>query len=262
MTTDTPGAAPGAVPPRLPPAYRLVALETVGSTNDEALRLAAEGAEDGTLVWAREQTDGRGRQGRSWSSPPGNLYLSLVLRPDCAAAEAAQLGFVAGLALGEAIGSVAPPLIEVTFKWPNDLLLNGHKAAGILLESRSGPDGTLECLILGVGVNLRHFPEDTGFPATSLHFEGATEVEVVTLLEAFGRHFMSWANRWLDDGFAPVRRAWLNHAHGLGEEIEVRLPRETLKGTFKDLDGRGALVLELPDGALREISAGDVYFGG
>ena len=253
--------AQGAPPPKLPPAYRLVALETVGSTNDEASRLAAEGAEDGTLVWAREQTGGRGRQGRSWSSPPGNLYLSLVLRPDCAPAEAAQLGFVAGLALGEAIGSVAPPMIEVTYKWPNDLLLNGRKGAGILLESRSGPDGTLDFLILGIGVNLRHFPEDTSFPATSLHFEGATEVEVVALLEAFSRSFMSWVNRWLDDGFAPVRRAWLHHAHGLGEEIEVRLPRETLKGTFKDLDARGVLVLELPDGARREISAGDIYFG-
>ena len=261
MTMDAPGGARGAALPKLPPAYRLVALETVGSTNDEALRLAAEGAEDGTLVWAREQTGGRGRQGRSWSSPPGNLYLSLVLRPDCVPAEAAQLGFVAGLALGEAIGSVAPPMIEVTYKWPNDLLLNGRKGAGILLESRSGPDGTLECLILGVGVNLKHFPEDTGFPATSLHFECATEVEVAALLVAFSRHFMSWTNRWLEDGFAPVRRAWLHHAHGLGEEIEVRLPRETLKGTFKDLDARGVLVLELPDGAHREISAGDVYFG-
>ena len=252
---------PGATLPKLPPAYRLVALDSVGSTNDEALRLASEGAEDGTLVWAREQTSGRGRQGRSWSSPPGNLYFSLVLRPDCAVAEAAQLSFVAGLALGEALGSVAPPMIEVTYKWPNDLLVNGRKAAGILLESRGYPDGTLECLILGVGANLEHFPEDTQFPATSLHFEGATDVDAVALLEAFGRHFMSWANRWLDDGFAPVRRAWLQHAHGLGEEIEVRLPRETLTGTFKDLDERGVLLLDLPGGARREISAGDVYFG-
>lgn len=247
--------------PKLPPAYRLVALETVGSTNDEARRLAAEGAEDGTLVWAREQTAGRGRQGRGWSSPPGNLYLSMVLRPDCAPAEAAQLSFVAGLALGEAFGSIAPPMIEVTYKWPNDLLLNGRKAAGILLESRSNPDGTLDWLILGLGANLQHFPEDTGFPATSLRFEGATEVDVVALLEAFGRSFLTWVNRWLDDGFAPVRRAWLHHAHGLGEEIEVRLPHETLKGTFKDLDARGTLVLELPDGTRREISAGDVFFG-
>jgi BirA family biotin operon repressor/biotin-[acetyl-CoA-carboxylase] ligase len=185
----------------------------------------------------------------------------MVLRPDCAPAEAAQLSFVAGLALGEAFGSIAPPMIEVTYKWPNDLLLNGRKAAGILLESRSNPDGTLDWLILGLGANLQHFPEDTSFPATSLRFEGATEVDVVALLEAFGRSFLTWVTRWLDDGFAPVRRAWLHHAHGLGEEIEVRLPRETLKGTFKDLDARGVLVLELPDGTRREISAGDVFFG-
>ncbi len=262
MTVDAPGGTPAAAPPRLPPAYRLVALETVGSTNDEALRLAAEGAEDGTLVWAREQTGGRGRQGRSWSSPPGNLYFSLVLRPDCTPAEAAQLSFVAGLALGEAIGSVAPPMIEVTYKWPNDVLLNGRKGAGILLESRSGADGTLDCLILGVGANVQHFPDDSEFPATSLRFEGAPpDVSEVELLEAFSRYFLSWVNRWLDDGFPPIRRAWLNHAHGLGEEIEVRLPRETLKGTFKDLDESGALVLELADGETRLISAGDVYFG-
>jgi BirA family biotin operon repressor/biotin-[acetyl-CoA-carboxylase] ligase len=207
--------AQAAARPKLPPAYRLVALETVGSTNDEALRLAAAGAEDGTLVWAREQTAGRGRQGRGWSSPPGNLYLSMVLRPDCAPAEAAQLSFVAGLALGEAFGSIAPPMIEVTYKWPNDLLLNGRKAAGILLESHGNPDGTLDCLILGLGANLQHFPEDTSFPATSLRFEGATEVDVVALLEAFGRSFLTWVNRWLDEG-APAARNPERHLQGPG----------------------------------------------
>ncbi len=251
-----------AAPPKLPPAYRLVALDTVTSTNDEALRLAEQGAEDGTLIWAREQTKARGRQGRAWASPRGNLYLSLILRPECGPAEAAQLGFVAGLATGEAFGSVVPPMIEVTYKWPNDVLLNGRKAAGILLESRSGTEGKLDCLILGIGVNLRSFPEDSTFPATSLHFEGTpSDVGEIQVLEAFSRYFMSWVNRWLDDGFAPVRRAWLNHAHALGEEIEVRLQDETLKGTFKDLDERGALVLELPGAARRLISAGDVYFG-
>ncbi len=255
------GPAAEAARPNLPPAYRLVALDTVTSTNDEAFRLAEEGAEDGTLIWAREQTAARGRQGRAWSSPPGNLYLSLVLRPECGPAEAAQLGFVAGLAIGDAFGSVAPPMTEVTYKWPNDVLLNGRKGAGILLESQSGAYGTVDCLILGVGANVLHHPEDRAFPATSLRFEGAPpDVGAVELLEAFSRHFLSWVNRWRDDGFAPIRRAWLNHAHALGEEIEVRLPRETLKGTFKDLDESGTLVLELPDGGMRRISAGDVYF--
>lgn len=246
--------------PRLPPAYRLIALGRVGSTNDEAVRLAEEGAEDGTLVWAREQTKGRGRQGRAWSSPPGNLYLSLVLRPDCSPAEAAGLSFVAALGVGEAIGSVAPPMIEVTYKWPNDVLLNARKAAGILIESRIDPTGALDWLVLGVGVNVASYPEEAAFPATSLRFEGAgPEAGEVPLLEAFGRHFLSWVNRWLEDGFAPVRQAWLNHAHGLGEEIEVRLPKETLRGLFRDLDESGALILDLPGGGTRTIAAGDVF---
>ncbi len=248
--------------PRLPPAYRLVALERVGSSNDEAKRLAEAGAEDGTLVWAGEQLEGRGRQGRNWSSPPGNLYLSLILRPDCTAAEAAQIGFVAALGLGGGVGSVAPPMIEVRYKWPNDVLFNRRKGAGILLESRLDPSGELDWLILGMGVNVTSFPEDTAFPATSLQFEGAPpEVDATALLEAFARHFLTWINRWLEDGFAPIREAWLLHAYGLGETVEVRLPNETLSGRFRDLDDGGALLLELSDGPVRPIAAGDVFIG-
>ncbi len=248
--------------PRLPPAYRLVALDRVGSSNDEAKSLAEAGAEDGTLVWAGEQLEGRGRQGRNWSSPPGNLYLSLILRPDCTAAEAAQIGFVAALGLGGGVGSVAPPMIEVRYKWPNDVLFNRRKGAGILLESRLDPSGELDWLVLGMGVNVTSFPEDTAFPATCLHFEGAPpEVDATALLEAFARHFLTWINRWLEDGFAPVREAWLQHAYGLGDKVEVRLPNETLSGRFRDLDDGGALLLELADGRVRTIAAGDVYMG-
>ena len=248
-------------PPRLPPAYRLVALDSVGSTNDEARRLAEEGAEDGTLVWAREQSDGRGRRGRHWESPRGNLYLSLVLRPQCSLAEAAQLGFVAALGLGDAIGSVAPPLIEATYKWPNDVLVNGRKAAGILLESQGGEGSACDWLVLGLGANLASFPEDTEFPATSLRFEGCPlEVDEVALLEAFAKHFLTWVNRWLEEGFAPIRKGWRNHAHGLGEVTRVRLAREELSGVFKDLDETGALILGVADGGERRVTAGEVYF--
>ena len=245
--------------PHLPPAYRLVALETCESTNSEAVRRAEEGAEDGTLVWARQQTQGRGRRGRTWQGLPGNLFFSLVLRPDCLPREAAQLGFVAALALGDAIGSVAPPMIEVQFKWPNDVLLNERKGAGILLESRID-DGALAWLVLGVGVNVEAYPQDLDPPATSLRFEGAPgDVTATRLLEAFGPHFMSRVNRWLDDGFAPIRRGWLNHAYGLGEPIGVDLARERVEGLFKDLDENGTLILELSDGSTRSIAAGDVY---
>lgn len=247
--------------PRLPPAYRLVAMDRVESSNDEARKLAEQGAEDGTLVWVKEQTKGRGRQGRSFISPPGNLYLSLVLRPDCTVAEAAQLSFVAALGVGEAVGSVALPGVEVLYKWPNDVLFSGRKGAGILLESRMSPEGALDWLVLGVGVNVKSFPEGLDVEATSLQYEGAPpDLDEVDMLEAFARHFLGWVNRWLEDGFAPVRQAWLHHAKGLGETIEVRLPRETLTGVFRDLDAQGALLLELPDGNTRAIAAGDVYF--
>ncbi len=245
---------------RLPPAYRLVTLETCGSTNEEAKRLAEAGAEDGTLVWSKEQTGGRGRQGRQWHSPQGNLYLSLILRPDCAVGEAAQLGYVAALALSDAVGSVAPPMIEVTFKWPNDVLFNDRKGAGILLESSLTPEGGLQWLVLGMGVNIHSYPEETAFPATSLRFEGCPPaIGPVDLLNAFSRHFMAWVNRWLEDGFEPLRKTWTRHVQFLGETIEVRLPRETLRGRFEAIDERGALLLVLPDGARRTITAGDVF---
>ncbi len=254
--TDAEGGAP-----RLPPAYRLVAFECVESTNDEARRAAEAGAEDGTLIWAREQTKGRGRYGRSFESPRGNLAFSLVLRPDCDLAAAAQLGFVSALAVRDAIGSTAPPLVEATFKWPNDVLFNRRKGAGILLESRSSPQGALEWLVLGVGINVVHFPKETDFPATSLRFEGCPpEVDDVALLEAFARHFMTWTDTWLEQGFPPVRRAWLAHAQGLGEAITVRLPAETFTGDFADLDETGALLVDLPAGGRRSVAAGDVYF--
>lgn len=249
--------------PRLPPAYRLIALDTVESTNDEAARLAGEGAEDGTIVWAKEQTKGRGRMGRNFASPRGNLFVSLVLRPDCGVGQAAELSFVAALAVGDAIGSVGPPLAEVRYKWPNDVLLNDRKVSGILLESRLAPGGALDWLILGVGINVVGHPEETSYPATNLRFEGTgADVTEVVMLQAFCRHFLGWTNRWLEDGFAPIRQTWLSHAKGIGESVEVALGAETVKGVFREVDAHGGLVLEAASGGRRVITAGDVHFGG
>lgn len=252
-----PQQAPGA---KLPPAYRLIELDSVASTMEEARHRAEEGAEDGTLIWAKEQLKGKGRQGRTWASPRGNLYLSLILRPECAPATAAQLSFLASVALGEAVGAVAPPMVEVTFKWPNDVLFNGRKGAGILLESKSAPGGEIEYVILGMGVNVQSHPEESAYPATSLRFEGCPPtLNEAQLLEAFARSFLSRANTWIEEGFPPIRKAWLAHAISLGKEIEVRLPKETLTGTFEDLDADGVLQLRLADGSVKAISAGDVY---
>ena len=247
--------------PELPPAFTLIALDTVDSTNEEAKRRARDGAEDGTIVWAREQTAGRGRGDRDWASPRGNLYCSVVTRPDCPLGQAAQLGFAACLGVGAALGTLVPPLTELHYKWPNDVLLNGRKVSGILLETASRPEGGLDWLVVGVGINVASCPRDTAFPATSLADTGAAAVEVGTVLAAFCRQFLTWVNRWLDEGFAPLRQAWLIRAKGVGEPIEARLgDGSTLEGVFEGLDERGALLLKTTDG-VRTIDHGDVFFG-
>jgi BirA family biotin operon repressor/biotin-[acetyl-CoA-carboxylase] ligase len=227
----------------LPPFYRLEVHETLASTNDEAKRRAAAGAAEGALILARRQTAGRGRSGRTWTSPEGNLYVSLLLRPARPPGEAAQLSFVAALALAEAVA------VPVALKWPNDVLARGRKLAGILLE---GSDGWL---VIGCGLNIASAPEG----ATCLRAEGST-ASPDQALEAFGAAFLAWRARWLADGFAPIRTAWLARAAGLGAPAVARLGHETLHGTFADLDSDGALVLDMGGAGRRRIAAGEVYF--
>jgi BirA family biotin operon repressor/biotin-[acetyl-CoA-carboxylase] ligase len=247
------------VPPvRLPAAYRLVSRETVGSTNDEAKELARNGAADRTLVWALEQTAGRGRRGRRWSSPPGNLYASLILRPGAPPDRAAQLGFVAALAVADALRELAPELGEPVCKWPNDVLVGDRKIAGILLESEMDNAQDLAFLIVGVGINLVSAPPDAEYPATSIAGEGRTPPAPRTALGAFAGRFEAWAQRWRSEGFAPVREAWLARAAALGKQIGVRLDTATLQGIFVDIDQQGTLLLKT-EGGLRQISAGDVF---
>jgi BirA family transcriptional regulator, biotin operon repressor / biotin---[acetyl-CoA-carboxylase] ligase len=248
------------LPLELAPFYRLVRHERIDSTNEEAKRLAAADAPNGTLVWAGEQTAGRGRRGRGWVSPVGNLYLSLLLRPRCPPATACQVNFVAGVALAEALSEFLPAGKTASLKWPNDVLIAGAKVSGVLLEASAAADGTVDWLVVGVGVNVAHAPHDTPYPASSLHREGAHDVTVEDLLKAFARRFQSWYERWQREGFEPVRARWLAWARGLGEPIEVRLERETLHGRFADLDASGALALELADGRRRQVTAGDLYF--
>jgi BirA family biotin operon repressor/biotin-[acetyl-CoA-carboxylase] ligase len=245
-------------PPLLPAAYRLVSRETLGSTNDEATRLAREGAAEGTVIWAVEQTAGRGRRGRPWSSPRGNLYASLILRPACPPARAAQLGFVVALAIGDALQELVPSLGEPACKWPNDVLVGGHKIAGILLESEIGEGENLAFLVAGVGINLVSAPPDAESPATSVVGAGCAPPTPGAMLAALIRHFDAWARRWRAEGFGPVREAWRACAAGLGEPIRVRLETAILQGRFADIDQQGALLLET-GGGLQRISAGDVF---
>jgi len=232
--------------------------DRIGSTNDVAKELGRIGRADGTVVFAREQTAGRGRRGRVWHSPPGNLYVSLLLRPDAPAPRAAQLGFVAALGLGDAVLDIAGKAIDPRYKWPNDVLVRGRKLAGILLESETGADGRLDFVVIGVGVNILVTPEDVEYPSTSLAAEGVAGVTPEEVLAAFAKRFGRWERRWQRVGFAPVRKAWLARAAGLGEQIRVRLERTTLHGRFVGLDHDGTLLLDTADGRHR-IAAGEVF---
>ncbi len=244
--------------PRLPDGYRLLRYDSMGSTNDEAKTLARAGAPDGTLVWAGEQTAGRGRRGRFWASPPGNLYLSLIMRPEVVPARAAQLGFVAALALADRIGELCGPALDIGCKWPNDILASGRKLAGILLESEITNHGAIDFVVIGSGANLSSHPSDVEYPATSLAEHGFSGIGPEQLLPAYVRRFDFWARLWREHGFAPIREGWLARASGLGEEIRVRLEGATLFGRFLDLDGDGSLLLGTAEGR-RRIAAGELF---
>jgi len=241
-----------------PPFFDVLAFDRLASTSDEAKRRARDGAAEGTLVTAASQTAGRGRQGRTWVSEPGNLYASLVLRPQATPAQAAQLGFAASLAIGDACLKFLPKA-ALAFKWPNDVLLGGRKAAGILLESEAeGSD--LRFVVLGLGVNLASFPATADFPAISLKAAGA-DVAPAAFLEALAPALLVWYERWRSAGFAALRQAWLGRAWGLNQPLEARLPGETVKGRFAGLDDDGRLLLDAKSGQ-RRIAAADVFPAG
>ncbi len=221
--------------------FRLLSLDTVASTNIEAL---ARAGEDRLWVTAREQTAGRGRRGRSWASQPGNLYASLLLQTPAATARCPELSFVAALAVHDAVAPVAARI-----KWPNDLLIEGRKFTGILIES-----GRDNAVVIGIGVNCAHHPDGTDYPASDLDGRFLPEQLFAALSDAMVLRLGQW-----QDGFASIRADWLARASGLGEAIDVRLPNSTISGLFEDLDEAGRLMLRLPDGRLEPIAAGDVF---
>lgn len=236
-------------PPVLPDGWTLVAFDSVGSTNDEAARLAEDGAREGTVVWAREQLGGRGRRGRTWASPKGNLYSSTILRPECAAPRATELGFVAALAVGD----IVPGDRTVRLKWPNDVLVDGGKVAGILLESAIAQDGRVEHVVAGIGINIAFAPQlpEMRYPGAAL---GGT---VEAALEGFTQALATRLTEWRHDGFKAIRSAWLAKAGPLGADVDVRLGEELVHGRFAGLDPDGALLLDT-SGGRRKIVSGEL----
>lgn len=242
----------------LPP---VLILDIVDSTNAEARRRAEAGEAGPLWIAAREQTAGRGRRGRAWETGRGNLAATLLTVTERSPAEAARTAFVVALAMADVAVRYVPEVL-VRLKWPNDLLVGGAKAGGALVESGRRPDGRL-WLAVGVGVNLSRAPDEVERPATSLDRHLRPEVQaaptpeaaLAVLAEAFARRWTLWDA----EGFDGVARAWSARAAHMGEPCVARLPGEAVEGIAEGLDGDGALRLRLPSGAVRRITAGDVF---
>ena len=237
------------------------AYEALDSTNAEARRRAEAGEAGPVWITAAVQTAGRGRRGRAWSTQTGNLAATLLTLTDVPAAEAAQLSFVAALAACDLADAC---LGEGTarLKWPNDVVIHGRKAVGILVESGTRPDGRL-WLAVGIGVNLAHAPQDVERPAAAFaEFMPGPPPAPRAALEVLAGAFERWRGAWATQGFAPIAAAWTERAMGLGQPCEARLPNRTLTGVAEGMDSDGALRLRLDDGSLERVTAGDVFFGG
>lgn len=246
--------------PELPRVYALVRCDVVDSAVNEARRRALQGAEEGTLVWAQEQTAARDGFGRPRPSPRGNLYGCLILRPEYPAAVALQLNYVAAIGLGLTVAELASPMTGLHYRWPNTVLLNATAVGDVVLEPGPATAGVFEWLLLGFTLNVKRCPGTSEAAETSLAAEGSDTVTVAEALQGFSRHFLSWINRWADAGFSPVRKLWTQRADGFGKVREIRLKEETFTGRLVELDDRGALILETEKGERRRLSVSD-YFG-
>ena len=238
-------------------------LDAIDSTNAEARRRAEAGETVSQWIVARRQSAGRGRRGREWNSETGNLFATLMTLTGKAPAEAAQVTFLAALAVTDLLDAFAVPG-SVSIKWPNDVLIDGVKACGILVESGAHDTGPL-WLAVGVGVNLAHAPEGTERPATSLAAHLRSDIAYPPSIDAaatvLAEAFAVWQSRWHSLGFQPVLDAWIARTSGLDGPCVARLGHETVEGTAEGVAPDGALRLRTADGDLRLISAGDVFFG-
>ena len=244
-----------------PPSILL--LEETDSTNADARRRAESGETGPLWIVARRQTAGRGRRGREWVSESGNLAATLLMVTPKTPAEAAQITFVAALAVADLLDTFVPPPL-VTIKWPNDVMIEAEKASGVLVESGAHENGGL-WLAVGIGVNLAHAPSGTERPATAMgdHLKGdvAAAPPIEAAAEILAEAFAVWMERWNTLGFQPVLDAWIARIRGLDGPCTARLGHETISGMAEGVEADGALRLRLADGSLRLISAGDVFFG-
>lgn len=238
----------------------ITVLDSVDSTMDAARRRLSEGATEPFAIAAKRQTKGRGRSGRAWQTVSGNLAVTFYMPFSGTYAEAARLGFAVSLGVRDAIEALAPGQ-PIALKWPNDVLLNGKKVCGILLENLGARgDGSLQILI-GIGINLAHhpYPADSNWPPTSIAVETGADPGFEAALQRVVRAVSERIRNELENGFDTTREHWLAHAARKGETLTARLADEAITGIFTDIDATGALVLETSSG-MRKVTAGDVFF--
>lgn len=257
--------------------YRVLGFDTIGSTNAEAISAASRGESDKLWYAALQQTAGRGRRGRAWESPYGNLAASLLIIPDCDPAAVASLGFVAGVALNMALQRIlpsaalhtgldgadaAPGQLEkrIALKWPNDVLAEGKKLAGILLEAQKLQDGRT-AVVIGFGVNVVAAPQGLPYPAASLRDLGS-QVDAETVFEALVESWVQAYKIWDNGiGLPAVLNLWRENAAGLGADVAVQRNKDVVRGVFETIDDAGRLIVRDNEGQRIAITAGDVHFG-
>jgi BirA family transcriptional regulator, biotin operon repressor / biotin---[acetyl-CoA-carboxylase] ligase len=243
--------------------YHLLSYDVLDSTNAEARRLAGGGASHGAVIWAKRQTDGRGRMGREWVSPEGNLYVSILLEVPKLSDSLTQLSFLAADAVAETLESMVDDAVDVRCKWPNDVLVNGKKLCGILLESFSTIDAygkNRHWVVVGIGINIDYFPENVLFPATSMKALGVELVSAKIVLSRLIYNFIHHYDHWMKKGFTSVRTAWLKRAHMLGHRVQVQVANTAINGVFEGINETGAMLVHESGGRIQEILAGDVVY--
>lgn len=229
--------------PSLPGLYELVVLESADSSRAHAGRLAAAGADEGTLVWAKSQRQGIGRGERPWMSGNRNLHCSVILRPETDLESCCQLGLLASICTGLAISRQAEPLGELRYRWPNDVLLNRGKVAGIALSGKTS-GSQVDWLVVSLNVNVYDRPQSKGLEASSMRSEGFLSYERVLLLEAFAREFLSWLYRWSEDGIEPIIKEWKFRGHQKHETVNLKIGDANVSGSFQGMDPTGGIEIQ------------------
>lgn len=238
--------------------YNLLIFEELDSTNLEARRLVQAGVAGNFVIWAERQTHGKGRQGRTWISLPDNLYVSIILDSSAFSDRQAEMCFVTGLAVYDAVQAASLHKLDMALKWPNDLMIGSSKVSGILLESIKIDNR--HHLIIGIGINIANHPSDLEKPATSMRNTGIQDVDVGKMLDLTMSSFEYYRSLWMRKGFDLIRESWLQKVYNPSEIMTVSDGTVKISGVFQDIDSHGAIRLKSSSGMVYTLSTGEVLF--